>query len=78
MLPHVAEIVRAHRAGDAQLAEEKMVALRREVRNAERRLAALQHAVSTPMAEPESALRELLTARTELHARVKRKLEEQP
>ena len=75
LLPFVAELVEAHRAGDAQAAEQKMNALRRAVRRVERRLGALQHAISEPAAEVDAAAA-LLEARKSLAARTKRKINE--
>jgi hypothetical protein len=73
LLPHVAELVAAHRSGDAQAAERKMIALRRAARRAETRYAALQLAVTGESAAPDAA-RQLLDARSELLARMQTKL----
>ena len=74
LLPYIAELVQAHRAGDAQTAELKLAALRRAGRRVSTRLAALQHVVTGPAAEPTAALA-LLEAREALLVGTKRKLE---
>ena len=75
LLPYVTELVDAHRAGDANAADLKMIALRRAARRANTRVAALTHAVSGPAAEP-AAAQALLEAREALLVGAKRKLEE--
>ena len=70
LLPYVEELVKAHHDGDAQAADRKMAELRRAVRRAEGRLAALQHSVSGPVAAPDAA-QSLLSARTDLLARTR-------
>ena len=49
LLPHVEELVRAHREGGPSAGTEKMNELRRAVRRAELRMAALQHAAVEPV-----------------------------
>ena len=70
LLPYVAALVQAHRSNGSKAT--KMTDLRRAVRHADASMAALQHAVSGPAADP-AAAEALLRAREDLLARASKR-----